>query len=816
MKGKKENRSRFLKSRSRKKDAGIGMESYLELIPVSGRVHRRQSRMTRICILLAVALVSVIFGMADMAIRCQKMQAVRTDGAWHAAFKMLTRDQEAMLKARPEAETASWYNVVNYRLEEGYELEGTLAGICGMEEEFLELFPVMEMEEGKFPEDAGSAAFTKSVKERLGISVGDTLTLTLPAGESVRLTVSGFTGDTSMLTARDAFGIFMTREGFGRIAPDAVEKNADGVVYVKFASRCNIQKAIQDIKAQLGLSEDQVGENTRLLGLMGQSRDSYIRNLYLTAAALAVLVMVAGTLMIAGSLNSNIAQRTEFFGMLRCLGATPRQVIRFVRLEALNWCRIAIPAGLAVSFVVIWSLCAMLRYLSPTWFEEMPVFGVSAAGVGTGVVLGVLTVLIAAQAPAKKAAEVSPLTAVSGNAGTVHEAKRAAGTGIFNVETALGIHHASGSKKNFALMTGSFAFTVILFLTFSATVDFMHHAITPLRPYTPDLSVVSPDNTCSVPAELAEEFSKIPSVKRAYGRSFAYDVPALLDGKEGKINLISYEDCQLGWAEELCLDGSVEEVKAGEGVMVSYAYAGENLVRAGSTVTVNTAAFPGQSRQAQEYRLKVSAVLSNCPFDREAGTETVICSEELFEKLTGERDYTIIDVQLTRQATDEDVAQIRSLAGDGFGFSDARLKNQEAKGAYYSYAVFLYGFLTVIALISAFNIINSIAMSVSARIRQYGAMRAVGMSAGQVMKMVAAESLTYVLCGVAIGLAGGLPLHRFVFEHMVTSRWGDPWYVPAAYIGIIVAVVGVSAAAAVYGPVKRIREMSVVDTIGEC
>lgn len=794
---------------------GFGMQNYLDLIPISGKVHCRQSRMTRICIVLAVALVSVLFGMADMAVRCQKVQAVKTDGGWHAAFKMLTQEQEAMLKAWPEVETASWYNVTNYGLDEGYELEGRAAGICGAEESFLDVFEAIEIGEGAFPADKNSALFTKSVKEQLGAEVGDELALTLPDGSSVSLRVSGFMGDYSMLTERDAFGIFMTREAFTAFAPDAAANNKDGVIYVKFTSRCNIQKTIGEIREQLGLSETQVSENARLLGLMGQSRDSYIMNLYLVAAALALLVMLAGVLMIAGSLNSNIAQRTDFFGMLRCLGATPRQVVRFVRLEALGWCKTAVLAGLMTGFVVIWILCAMLRHLSPAYFGEMPVLGISVPGALIGAALGTVTVLLAAQAPAKRASGVSPLAAVSGNAGTVHEVKKAAWTGIFGVDTALGVHHASGSKKNFVLMTGSFAFTIILFLAFSASLDFMGHAVTPLRPYTPDLSIVSPDNTCSVPETLADRLSELPAVKRAYGRSFAYDVPALLDGREGRINLISYENYQLGWAKEALLSGSLDEVAAGVGVMISHAYAGENLVQEGDMITVNTADFPGQSGQPEECRLPVSAVLSYCPFDREEGVETVICSEELFEKLTGEKDYTIIDIQLTKQAADKDVAAIRSMAGDNISFSDSRMSNQEAKGAYLSYAIFLYGFLTIIALISSFNIINSIAMSVSARIREYGAMRAVGMGSGQVVKMVAAESLTYVFAGIVTGLAAGLPLHRFVFIKMVTSRWGDPWYVPVRYVGIILLVVAVSAAVAVYGPAKRIKSMSVVETIGD-
>ncbi len=783
------------------------MKSWMALIPVSAKVRKKQNRMTNLCIVLAVALVCTLFGMADMAIRSQKMQAILTDGNWHAAFKTLSSEQEELLRARTEVEVSSWYDTVNYRLDEGYMLEGVQTVICGTEEEFLNMFPSAQMEEGTFPQSADSAAFSKGVKERLGVKVGDTLELALPDGNLVPLKVSGFLGDTSLLTVTDAFGIFVGREAFSQIAPKEMSERKDGVCYVRFVPHCDIQKTLADIREQFSLPEEQVGQNTRLLGLMGQSRDPFILQLYTVALVLAVLVMVAGILMITGSLNSNIAQRTGFFGMLRCLGATPRQIIRFVRCEALNWCKTAIPIGLMTGVVVVWLLCGLLRALSPSFFGEMPVFGVSFAGMAAGIVLGLVTVLLAAQAPAKKAAKVSPLTAVSGNAGTVYAAKKAAGTRFFPVETALGIHHAKGSKKNFLLLTGSFAFTILLFLGFSATIDFMDHAVTALRPYTPDVSVISLYNTCSVPGTLLGRWEQNPAIKRVYGRRFAYDVPALLDKKEGRVNLVSYEKHQFRWAKKMLLSGTVQKAESGQGVMIEYAYAGENTLREGSRITVS---LPGGGTQ----ELEVTAVLSKTPFDRgRDGVENVICSEELFERLTGVTDYTIIDIQLNHTATEADVLQIRREAGEETVFSDRRMSNQEARGAYYCYAVFLYGFLAIIALISAFNIINSIGMSVSAHILQYGAMRAVGMSSRQLVRMVAAEAGTYVCAGIAVGCICGLWLHKFIFEHMVSFRWGDPWYVPVRYVCLITALILLSAVLAVYRPVKQIRKMSIVETL---
>lgn len=218
---------------------------------------------------------------------------------------------------------------------------------------------------------------------------------------------------------------------------------------------------------------------------MGYSGSYVMQGLYVIAGVLFVLVLTAGVLMIASSMNSNIAQRTEFFGMLRCIGAERKQVMRFVRLEALNWCKTAIPIGVGIGVVLTWILCAALRVLSAGFFSTLPVFGVSISGIIMGIIVGLLTVLIAAQAPAKKASRVSPLAAVSGNTGQVKNIRRAANTRMMKIETALGIHHAKQNKKNLLLMSGSFAVCIVLFLCFSTLIDFMNHALNAASPVHP-------------------------------------------------------------------------------------------------------------------------------------------------------------------------------------------------------------------------------------------------------------------------------------------------------------------------------------------
>ena len=55
------------------------MKHYLDLIAISAGRHKKQTRMTRLCIVLAVFLVTVIFGMADMEMRA--LRGGRGDGS---------------------------------------------------------------------------------------------------------------------------------------------------------------------------------------------------------------------------------------------------------------------------------------------------------------------------------------------------------------------------------------------------------------------------------------------------------------------------------------------------------------------------------------------------------------------------------------------------------------------------------------------------------------------------------------------------------------------------------------------------------------
>lgn len=770
------------------------MNGYLDLVKEYGKVHRKKNRITVICIAIAVCLVTAIFGMADMEIRSQIRSQIKTNGNWHVMFKDIDDETAELIGSRVDVLVSGWLQ----RIDDGMLQDKSLAVIGGEPGICREMG--IDIEEGRFPKNSNEALLDRQAIEQFAISVDDEVSVTLSDQKSYNYNIVGIYRDFATLKAQDAHGLLLSNEGIRKIG------NTKGnCYYVQFKSGTNMRGAIDEIKKAYNLTDEQIAENTVLLGMIGQSRDNYMVQLYTVAAVLFILVLIAGVLMIASSFNMNFLERIQFFGLLRCLGASKKQVKRYVLYEGIRFSLRGIPLGLVIGTIIVWIACGFLKYVNPTFFKEMPLFGFSIISIIAGIGVGFLTVILASLSPCRKAARVSPLAAVNGNINqnNVPQAKKAVNTRL-PVDTAMGIHHAFTSKKNIFLMTGSFAISIILFLSFSVLVNFMYQAVRPLKPYTPDLSIISENNTCSLEQSLFEQIKNNPEVKRAYGRMFAYNVPVTSAQSKSMVNLISYEEQQFRWAKKQLVQGSISEV-ADKVNSVLVVYEEDMKWQIGDTLTLK---FP-----SGEEKVKISGILATSPFNRAPGTQTLICSEKTFHKLTGEQGYTIIDMQLAKGTDDQTVAQIRGLLTPQMGFSDRRQSNEEVKAAFYSFAIFIYGFLIIIALITVFNIINSMNNSVSSRIKQYGIMRAVGMSFKQLHRMVTVEAATYAVCGCLAGGILGLPIHRFLYISMITSRWGLQWHPPYLAIIVIVGIAILTTFLSVIRPARKISNTDIVEVV---
>lgn len=780
---------------------GQQMKHYLKLVPISAKIHRKQSKMTRICITLAVLLVAVMFGLADMYLQGVTRHEMEESGNWHYEFHSIDTQTASFISARPDVEIAGWHNTISS--EAGYSIKEQTISISAQERKVFEDIFLNGITEGEYPDTPNEIAVSSSFKNTASVSLNETIALCKPDGNTTDYLIVGFLNDTetSRLITGNTPIVVMTPEGLGTLAVNNAIEN----YVIQFSRLCNIPDIINDIKAGNNLSDEQITENIPLLSIQGQLEGKTgVNQIYQVAFILSVIVMLTCILMISSSLNSNVAERTEFFGMLRCLGATKRQIMRFVRLEGLYWCKTAIPIGIIFSVVIVWILSAAMRVINPQWFSSMPILGISWISVIASILLGLLTVLLAARSPAKRAAKVSPLTAVSGNAGQTASFRKAANTTAFKIETALGIHHAKAKKKNYILMTGAFAVCITLFLTFSTLVDFMKNAFVP-PVYTPELSIASEANTCSIFNELLEQIKQNDVVKRAYGRMFAYEVPAENNGKNYNANLISYEENQFRWAADSLIAGSIETVMQQEN-QVLFVQTGNIDVQVGDNISLTINNRP--------QIVTVAGILSDSPLARVEGTETFFCSEATFTALTGETGYTIIDIQFENNASSEDVKAIESIfSNGGVIFSDSLSQIQQQRNLYHTFAILVYGFLSIIVAITIFHIMNTISMGAATKMKEYGAMRAIGMSNRQLVKMIIAEAGTYAINGVIWGCIIGLPMHWIIYVSLITNIWRTAWSVPFIPLILIIAIVLSASLLAVREPAKRLQRMSIVENI---
>lgn len=547
-------------------------------------------------------------------------------------------------------------------------------------------------------------------------------------------------------------------------------------------------------------------EQARLIEKHGSLSVSDLMNstagqtLLTAAVVLSLPVLAAGVLMIASSMNSSVAQRIEFFGMMRCIGMSKRQITRFVRLEALHWCKTAVPAGLVMGTVTTWGLCAVLRFAVGEEFSNIPVFGVSFLGIALGIFVGVVTVLLAASAPARRAAKVSPVTAVSGNADHEKAKQRTTHIRFQKIETALGFNHAVSARKNLVLMTGSFALSIILFLSFSVMIDFVN-CLMPQSSAASDIDIASSDGN-TIPPELLDTIRSTDGVKEVYGRRSVFHVPVQTGGYH-TADLISYDDFDL---RALKKDGALKK-----GSDLSKVYGDSSYVLAISDKDIKI----GDTIKIGNESLKIAGLLKYDPFSENGlanGKLTLITSAKTLERLTGVSDDSLVMVQLSGGATDETVNAIKNAAQGKYDFRDKR--DESTAGTYTAFVFCVYAFLLIIALVALLNIVNSISMSVSARTRQYGAMRAVGMDGRQITKMIAAEAFTYAFFGCVIGCVTGLLISRWLYGFLITEHFPYAvWRFPIGSLIIILVFVSLAAFAAVYAPSKRIRRMEITDAI---
>lgn len=774
---------------------------------------------------LAVALITGIYSMLDVFMQFEKLQVIHDKGNYHLAIKDISTKERKTIANRIDVEnTGRWKDLGEVNIN------SITCALAALDEGFLENLNI-EVIKGKYPTKKNEIMLEQWALKRLqqNLKVGDALEIFFEDGSKRNFIISGIYNDLGHMKAKGVPGVFISMDGADKLWPEK-----PGHLLVLFKKGVKIIEAEEEIKKDINIPEDRVGRNEHLLAVIGQSTDERVHGLYDVGAILFALVLVAGVVMIYNTFNISVMERVRHFGLLRCVGASQTQIKRMVRREGLYITIRAIPIGIVAGMAITFVCSAILKYYNNTIFGEIPIFTFSIPGIGAGVLMGFLTVFIATLLPAKKAASVSPINAVVGGNDVKTNKKQKQGilTQKLPVEIAMGINNAIIKKKTLLLMSCSIALSIIMFLGFQVFVDFMYKSLRTTKPYTPDISLMSEQG---INNDLYTKLSEVEGVKKVYRRMFGYvdatfDATRLTDTYKEiykditvennglfippeKSWLISYDKNQLKWAKEDLLSGVLSEDKMNEqnGIVAVVRNIREGISMETAKLKIGDKVYIKTPSGTKE--LKVLGILRSVPF-RDSGLNltTFITTEKQYVELTGESIFKVVDIQLESRKQEQYVQAIKELVDKNITLLDARQKNDEIDQTFVTMAVFIYGFVVLIALISILNIINTMNTSVASKIRYMGVMRAVGMSGSQLDKMVLSEAATYSFVGALFGCIMGIMLQKYLIATML-SGFCMVWKFPLAQIILIFIITMLMTVFSVIRPLKRVKAKGVSEVV---
>jgi putative ABC transport system permease protein len=239
-----------------------------------------------------------------------------------------------------------------------------------------------------------------------GVEVGDELRLAAPSGV-IRLEVVGL--------FRFSSGLDFGGEGFAQMPLDEARKafdrprGFDEIEVVVEGDDEGILRATQEsLRRELG-----PGVDVKTPEAKSEEIQEQVQALNVVLYFFAGMALFVGGFLIFNSFNMTVLQRMREIGMQRTLGATRPMIVRSVLLEAALMGIVGAPLGLALGFVLALALIALMREVGfPVGDLRVTWIAFSAA-----VATGVLTAVLGALNPARRAGRIAPIRAVLGSEG---------------------------------------------------------------------------------------------------------------------------------------------------------------------------------------------------------------------------------------------------------------------------------------------------------------------------------------------------------------------------------------------------------------
>ncbi|MEK2473614.1 ABC transporter permease [Streptomyces noursei] len=255
------------------------------------------------------------------------------------------------------------------------------------------------------------------------------------------------------------------------------------------------------------------------------------------------------------------------------------------------------------------------------------------------------------------------------------------------------------------------------------------------------------------------------------------------------------------------VSGSLADLRPGR-IAVSSTLAREHGLRAGDRLNAGM----GRSQGFKQYT--VVGVYKDNPVAHDALGARAEVQRNTFKPGSVQRILVRADSGALSKTTE---GRLRAAVGNNplLKVQDREELVREAAGTVGDLLTLTYGLLAIGVVIAALGIVNTLAMSVTERTREIGALRALGMDRAGVRRMIRLEAVTVAAFGTLLGLTAGLLgawavgslANGAVEQYSLALPWGTLLLVCLASLAI-----GATAAAV---PARRAAALSPLEAVAE-